>query len=130
MCWRMISILQIHLQAQQIDPADVELGAVETAGQELRGPGEEEVEEVEGMVETRESVELQQMLACLQAEQIDPNETGTAETARQEDGRNGEDGVKEMDESVELQQVATFHLNAGQFSQRMTSFCCKNICIF
>ena len=51
-------ILQIYLQAEQIDLADVELGEANTVRQEVRGPGEEEVEEVD---QTWETVELQQI---------------------------------------------------------------------
>ena len=54
----MISILQMYLQAEQIDSADMELEVAETACQEFGGTGEEEVE---GMDETCDSVELQQI---------------------------------------------------------------------
>ena len=54
----MISILQMYLQAEQIDSADMELEVVETAEQEVGGTGEEIVE---GMDETCESLELQQI---------------------------------------------------------------------
>ena len=54
----MISILQIYLQAEQIDSADMELEVAVTAGQEVAGGEEESVEEI---CETCESVEQQQI---------------------------------------------------------------------
>ena len=54
----MISILQMYLQAEQIDSADMELEVAETAEQEVGGTGEEDVE---GTDETCESLELQQI---------------------------------------------------------------------
>ena len=51
--WRMF--LQIYFQAEQIDPAGMELDTVETAGQEVGRTGEEE--SMEGMDKTCDSVE-------------------------------------------------------------------------
>ena len=50
---------EIYFQAEQIDPAGMELETVETAGQEVARTGEEE--SMEGMDKTCNSVELQKI---------------------------------------------------------------------